>query len=232
MINFPDLDKLNSSPDGQQIREEVMPFSNLASAGRELAAKLGKYRQAENIIVLAIMSGGLPVAYEVANFLGAPLDLLIIRRLLAPDGPGSQLCAVSIAGTMVVDPNLPKRPADPSTPIDHFMEQAIAELGRREQQCRRRRPPIDLRSKIVILVDCGIRTGSTMQAAIAALRTLHPAQIIAAVPVSSNDGHSAVTAIADEVVCLARPQSFGHVGMWYRDFSRPGDDEVSQLFEA
>jgi putative phosphoribosyl transferase len=232
MINFPDLDGADPPSESNETLNQVTPFPDLSSAGRELASKLAPYREGDNVVVLAIVLGGVPVAREVANFLRAPLDLVIIRRLLAPQGPGSQICAVNIGGSMVIDKELIPRPAVPSTPLDHFTNDAIVELSRREQNCRRGRPPTDLSGKAVILVDCGIRSGSTMVAAISALRTRAPARIVAAVPVASLGGHAAIASLADEIVCLARPRPFGHVGLWYKDFTRPGDDRVSEVLET
>jgi putative phosphoribosyl transferase len=232
MIYFPDLDGPDSSPEGDGTFNQVTPFPDLSSAGRKLALELEPYREKDNVVVLAIVLGGVPVAREVANCLCLPLDLVIIRRLLAPQGPGSQICAVNIGGAMVIDDELIPRPAVPSTPLDHFTNDAIAELTRREQNCRRGRPPTDLAGKTVILVDCGIRSGSTMMAAIRALRTKEPGRIVAAVPVSSFGGHAAIASLADELVCLARPRPFGHVGLWYKDFTRPGDDRVGDVLEA
>jgi len=206
-----------------------MRFPTLGSGGRELALKLEPYRETNDVIVLGIALGGVPVAHEVAKYLSAPLDLVIIRRLLTPRGPGSQTCAVSIAGSMVIDEELLPRPAVPSTPLDHFLTDAFAELRSREQICRRGRPPTELAGKTVILVDCGIRTGLTMKAAIGALRTKKPAKIVAAVPVASHEARHEVAALADELIFLSQPQPFGHVGLWYVDFSRPGDDRVGEL---
>jgi predicted phosphoribosyltransferase len=208
-----------------------MRFTDLRSAGRELALKLERQREANNVVVLGIAFGGVPVAHEVAKYLNAPLDFVIIRRLLAPQGPGSQTCAVNVAGSMVIDEELLPRPAIPVTPLDYFLADAIAELGRREQICRRGRPPIDLADKIVILVDCGIRSGLTMKAAIGAVRTRKPARIIAAAPVTSPEARDGVAALADELIVLSQPQPFGHVGLWYVDFSRPGEDRVGELLE-
>jgi putative phosphoribosyl transferase len=208
-----------------------MPFTNLSSGGRELALKLEAFREADDVVVLAIALGGVPVAYEVAKYLNAPLDLVIIRRLLMPQGPGSQTCAVNIAGSMVIDAELLPRPPMPETPLDHFLADAITELSRREQICRSRRPPMELAGRTIILVDCGINTGLTMQAAISALQTRKPAQIIAAAPVVSHEGHTTVAARVDQLIFLSQPQPFGHVGLWYTDFSRPGDDRVGELLE-
>jgi len=230
MINFPDLDGADISAEADEILNQVTPFPDLSSAGRELGLKLESYR-GDKVLVLAIALGGIPVAHEVATYLRAPLDLIIIRRLLAPQGPGSQICAVNIAGSMIIDEELIP-PAVPATPLQHFIKDAIAELKTRERTCRRGRPPIALSGKTIVLVDCGIRSSSTMQAAIKALRTLEPARIIAAVPVASLGGHAAVLTSVDELVCLARPRPFGHVGLWYKDFTRPGDDRAGDFVRS
>jgi putative phosphoribosyl transferase len=232
MINFPDGAESESSQKGDELFKDATPFPDLRSAGRELATRLETFRQSDRLIVVAIVLGGVPVAHEVANHLNAPLDLLIIRRLFAPQGPGSQICAVSVGGSLVIDDDLARRSVSPSTPVDYFMADALAELARREQICRPGRPPIDLAGKKVLLVDCGIRTGSTMQAAIEALRTKGPARIVAAVPVASVGGHATVANMADELVSLVHPRQFGNVGLWYRDFSRPGDDGVGELLRS
>ena len=209
----------------------MMRFPNLSSGGRELALQLAAYREKDKVVVLGLVLGGVPVAHEVAHYLSVPLDLVIIRRLLAPQGPGSQTCVVNIGGSLVIDEELMPLAAVPSTPLDHFVADAIAELGRREEICRGGRPPVDLAGKTVILVDCGIRTGLTMLAAISAIQTRRPAKIIAAVPVAAREGHTAVAAAVDDLVCLAQPEPFGHVGLWYEDFSRPDDARVSELLD-
>jgi putative phosphoribosyl transferase len=232
MINFPDGPESEFSQKGDELFKDVKPFPDLRTAGRELATRLEAYRHSDGLIVIAIILSGVPVAHEVANHLGAPLDVLIIRRLLAPQGPGSQVCAVNVCGSLVVDDDLARRAIVPATPFDYFIADALAELDRREQTCRRGRAPIDLAGKTVILVDCGIRTSSTMQAAIEALRTTGPARIIAAVPVASVGGYEAVASMADELVCIFQPRPFGHVGVWYKDFRRPGDDGVGEFVNA
>ena len=204
-------------------------FPNLRAAGRELALQLQMYCARADSIVMGIALGGVPVAHEVAIHLRLPFDLVLIRRLLAPHGPGSQICAINVGGSTVIDEELAN--VTQSAPLQQFVEDAIAELKRREQTCRRGRSPINLAARKIILVDCGIRSGSTMKASIGALRTMKPERIIAAVPVASPEGHKVVASLADELVCLAQPQSFGHAGLWYEDFSRPGDDHVGDLLE-
>ena len=204
-------------------------FPDLRSAGHDLALKLAEYRDRNDVLVLGIALGGVPVAHAVARTLAAPLDLVIIRRLTAPARPALPICAVNVAGTEVINKDLPPRPAVPSTGFDYFIEDALAGLVRRERVCRGERAAIDLGSKTIVLVDCGINTGSTMQVTIGALRTLQPSRIVAAVPVGSSHGCDTASAIADEFVCLAQREPFGHVGLWYADFSRPPDEGVAEL---
>lgn len=204
-------------------------FSDLRSAGCELAVALEEYRTRKDVIVLGLVLGGVPVAAEVASYLGLPLDFILLRRLLAPQGPGSQVCASYIAGSLMVDEELKSQPVAGESAFGHFLSDAFAELAGREQVCRAGRPAVNLENKTILLVDCGIRTGLTMQAAILALRKMAPAQIVAAVPVSSAEGHSAIEAVADQVICLAFPEPFGHVGLWYKDFRRPSEDQISEL---
>jgi putative phosphoribosyl transferase len=113
-------------------------FRDLGTAGKSLAAQVDNYLDSDGTVVVAIARGGVPVALEVANRLGAPLDIILIRRLLAPRGPGSQICAFSVCGTLVIDQKLELPPAVPKTPLDYFVTDALEELARREQMCRRR----------------------------------------------------------------------------------------------
>lgn len=207
----------------------IAPFPNLSRGGVELAATLPRARFSSDVIVLAIVSAGVPAAVEIAKHLEAPLDLVIIRRLLAPQGPGSQTVAVTAAGTLVVDDEVGPRPAKPQTPLDYFLEDALNALAQRTQLCRGERPPVEFAGNPVLIVDCAIRTGLTMKAAIEAVRTLNPASITAAVPVTSDDGRRAVEPLADELVYLAAPEPFGNAGVWYKDFRRMADDAISQL---
>ncbi|MEO8435576.1 MAG: phosphoribosyltransferase family protein [Pyrinomonadaceae bacterium] len=204
-------------------------FPSLRSAGRDLASRLEDYRGDDNVVVLGIVLGGTLIAHEVAKHLNSHLDLVIIRRLLAPRESGWPTCPVNVAGWLFIDEELGPRPAIPATPLDYFAADALAELEQRAQICRGGRAPLNLAGKTVILADCGIGSGSTMHAAIRALRVQEPAQIIAAVPVSDPTGHAMVAAVADEIVCLMQPQTFGHAGMWYVDFGRPGDEQVGEL---
>ena len=209
--------------------ERDVRFPDLHSAGRELAHALGEFKSREDTIVLTPVLGGVPVAHEVARHLCLPLDFVIIRRLLTPDGPDSQVCAVNVAGSLVIDEELPPRPPAPQSPFEHFFADALDGLARRERVCRAGRPPAELARKTILLVDCGIRTGLTLRAAIRALRRERPERIVAAVPVASPESREVIEAVADSLICLKWPHPFGHVGLWYRDFSRPGEREISAL---
>ena len=210
----------------------IAPFPNLSSAGAQLAAALPRAGIGDDVVVLGIVSAGVPVAAEIAKHLEVSFDVVIIRRLLAPQGPGTQAAAVNVAGTLVVDEQIGPRPAKSQTPFDYFAEDALKTLALRAEVCRGERPPTDLTGKPVLIVDCAIRTGLTMTATIDAVRTLNPARITAAVPVTSNDGRLVVEPLVDELLYLAVPEPFGNAGVWYKDFSRPADDAVSQLLRT
>ena len=207
----------------------IAPFPNLSRGGVDLAAALPRSRFSSDVIVLAIVSAGVPAAVEIAKHLEAPLDVIIIRRLLAPQGPGSQTVAVTAAGALVVDEEIGLRSEKAQTPLDYFLEDALNGLALRTELCRGKRPPTDLAGKPVLIVDCAMRTGLTMKAAIEAVRTLNPTSITAAVPVTSDDGRRAVKPLADELIYLAAPEPFGNAGVWYKDFGRMADEAISQL---
>ncbi|HST53049.1 MAG TPA: phosphoribosyltransferase family protein [Pyrinomonadaceae bacterium] len=207
-------------------------FLDAREAGRELASELEAYAGRADSVVLAIASGGVPVGSEVAARLGAPLDVVLMRRLFTPRGPDEPVCAFSVGGTLLLDEEIPPRAASPSSGTDFFVAEALDELARRERECRGVRPPIELARKTLILVDNGVRTGSTMLAAIRAVRAVSkPARIVAAAPVASPESVEAVVAAAEEFVCLALPQPFGHVGVWYANFERPDDARIRETLE-
>jgi putative phosphoribosyl transferase len=210
----------------------AVPFPDLRGAGRDLAVKLGAYRGGSDVLVLAIARGGVEVGVEVARGLGLPLDLVLIRRLLAPRGPETAVCAVNVGGHLFLDEELPAPPAVPESGLDYFLADALEEFAHREQLCRGGRTAIDLACEIILLVDNGICTGSTVLAAIRALRAKTAARIIVAAPVSSPEGGATVEAVADKLICLAMPRPFGHVGLWYADFKRPEDEQISELLDS
>ena len=213
-----------------------MFFSDLREAGRALAAEVARqldsYGHEQDVVVVGIARGGVPVAAEVANGLDAPLDVVLIRRLLAPGGIDSLVCAANVCGNLVLDEELPPRSAVAESPWDHFVADALAELSRRERACRNRAPALDLAQKTILLVDNGIRTGSTVRAALRAMRTLAPARVIVAAPVAAPECRALVESLAGELICLAWPQPFGHVGMFYKDFSRPDDNQIREMLKT
>ncbi len=207
-------------------------FADGREAGRALASRLAPYAAAaDDVVVVGLANGGVPVAFEVARELKAPLDVLLIRRLLVPRGPESQICAMDVCGNLFVDEGLPPQSDAPETPLEYFVADALAELAARARECRGERPPLDLSHKTVLLVDNGIRTGLTVLAGVRALRASGPSRVVVAVPVAAPESRAAVEAAGDEFVCLAWPASFGHVGLWYRDFTRPGEAQIRELLE-
>jgi predicted phosphoribosyltransferase len=206
----------------------VTRFVNARGAGEALAAALEEYKGRADALVLALARGGAGVGSEVAKRLGLPLDLVLLRRLLVTRGPLEPSCAVSLAGSLFID-ELDAPPDEPA--FKHFIESAAAELEAGARACRGDRPASDLRGKTLLLVDNGVRTGSTMLSAVRALRSSAPARVVAAAPVASREGRAVVEAAADAFHCLASPEPFGHVGLWYEDFARPGDEEIRAMLE-
>jgi putative phosphoribosyl transferase len=182
-------------------------------------------------VVLALPRGGVPVGYEVAKALGAPLDVFVVRKLGLPWHEELAMGAIASGGVRVLDPDLIRIARVSEDDIQRITASEQAELERRERRYRGARPFPDLRGKTVILVDDGLATGSTMRAAVAALRQEGPSRIIVAVPVASPETCDAFRDLADEVVCDITPEPFRAVGLWYDDFSQTTDDEVQELLE-
>jgi predicted phosphoribosyltransferase len=213
-----------------------MRFTDPGAAGRELAEKIEARGSLEGAVVLAVARGGLPVAAEVAERLRAPLDVVLVRRLLVPRGPEEPVCAVSVAGALVLDEELAARRAardddKENSALECFLAEALGEFEARVRACRGARPPLDLSRRAVLLVDNGVRTGSTLRAVLRALRTRGPARVVAACPVASVEGRASVAAVADELICLATPEPFGHVGLWYANFERQADGEIAAALD-
>jgi len=206
----------------------VTKFQNAAVAGRHLADCLDKYRRSTDTVVIAITNGGVFVGVEIARELKLPFELLFIRRLTAPFGPQRAVCATNVAGTMIVDEELEQ--VTRSAGMDHAIADGMKQLSERERFCRAGRAPVDISKKQVIVVDNGIHTGSTMRAAIRAVRKLDVRKVVAAIPVSDLNSRDVIESAADEVVCLAWLEKFGHVGLWYQEFIRPTNDQVLSLY--
>jgi predicted phosphoribosyltransferase len=206
-----------------------MVFRNRTDAGRQLAERLSHYAGRDDVIVLALPRGGVPVGYEVAEALGAPLDVFIVRKLGLPGHEELAMGAIASGGVRVLNDRVVGafRPSDKV--IQSVEAEERRELERREREYRGGRPPLDVRGKTVILVDDGLATGSTMRAAVAALRRLGPARIVVAVPVGAAETCEEFTEEADEAICAQEPTPFYGVGMWYEDFSQTTDEEVREL---
>jgi erythromycin esterase-like protein/predicted phosphoribosyltransferase len=207
----------------------VQRFRNRAEAGRLLAERLSAYRGRDDVVVLALPRGGVPVGFKVAATLGAPLDVFLVRKLGVPGHEETALGAIATGGTRVLNRELIESLDIPPEWIEAIDARERRELDRRERLYRGDRPPPDLAGKTVVLVDDGLATGSTMLAAIHALRAEDPARIVVAVPVADPKVCAALRDVADEVVCLRTPESFRAVGLWYEDFAQTTDDDVRDL---
>ena len=181
------------------------------------------------MLVLALPRGGVPVAAGVAAALGAPLDVFIVRKLGVPGQEELAMGAIASGGVRVLNDEVLGYVPVPAAAIDRVTAREQKELERREREYRGDRPPLDVEEKTVIVVDDGLATGSTMRAAVEALRQLDPRAIIVAVPVAAPSTCEAFRSIADDVLCLATPEPFQAVGLWYEDFEQTTDEEVHRL---
>jgi predicted phosphoribosyltransferase len=210
---------------------EMMRLRDRAHAGRLLAEELSDYAQRDDVIVLGLPCGGVPVAYEVAGVLQAPLDVFVVHKLGLPGREELALGAIASGGTRVLNAQLVEALRMPPAWIDTLTATEAHELTRRDAAYRGDRPPPDLRDRTVIPVDDGLATGSTMRAAIWTIRQSTPARIVVAVPVADPDVCAALREEADEVHCLFTPRNLRAVGGWYEDFSPTTDDDVCELLE-
>ena len=206
-----------------------MRFRNRAEAGRILAESLHGYAGRDDVVVLGLPRGGVPVAAEVAAALGAPLDVLVVRKVGVPGHEELAMGAVASGGVLVLDEALIETLGIDRPVIEEVVERELVELERREAAYRGERAPPALAGKTVVLVDDGLATGSTMRAAVRAVRAREPARIVVAVPVAAAETCRELEREADEVVCAATPRSFRAVGLWYDDFRPTSDDEVRKL---
>ena len=205
------------------------PFRDRSEAGQALAQELGAYTGRDDVIVLALPRGGVPVAFEVARALQAPLDVFVVRKLGVPGHEELAMGAIASGGVLVIEPGVIEDLAIPPDVVTDVAAREEQERLRREREYRGDRPEPDVRDRTIILVDDGLATGSTMRAAVAALRKLHPAKIIAAVPVAAPAACADLASEVDEIVCARTPEPFRSVGSWYLDFSQTTDDEVRDL---
>jgi erythromycin esterase-like protein/predicted phosphoribosyltransferase len=204
-------------------------FRDRREAGKRLAGKLAAYANRPDALVLALPRGGVPVAYEVARALGAPLDVFVVRKLGVPGYEELAMGAVATGGVRVLNDQIIEHLGIPAPLIDAVAARERQELARREHLYRGGRPPPVVRGRTMILVDDGLATGATMSAAIEALRQQNPARIVVAVPTASPDTCEEMKKKADDVICAVTPEPFHAVGRWYQDFSQTADEEVREL---
>ncbi|WP_332774858.1 phosphoribosyltransferase [Polaromonas sp.] len=208
----------------------MTPFRDRQHGGQVLARKLAHYRGQPGLIVLALPRGGVPVAFEVATALRAPLDVLIVRKLGYPGQEEYAMGAITSGGVRVM--NRETAGMVPEEVIEAVVAREQAELVRREQLYRGQRPALALENRTVILVDDGLATGSSMRAAVMAVKRSKPARTVVAVPVAALETCESMRSEVDELVCAMAPLAFHAVGLWYRDFPQTADEEVQALLKA
>ena len=206
------------------------PFENREDAGRRLAARLERYRD-ERPVVFALPRGGVPVGFEISRALGAPLDVFVARKLGAPGQPEFGIGAVAPGGVRVLNGNVVERLGIPADYLEAVTRKETAEVERRLRHFRGGRPEPEVRGRTVILVDDGLATGVTAQAAVEALRRLEPRRLVLAAPVCAAQTAERLGPEVDELVCLTEPPDLGAIGFWYRNFEQTSDEEVIGLLE-
>jgi putative phosphoribosyl transferase len=206
-----------------------MPIENRRTAGQELAKLLGTYQNRSDVVILALPRGGVPLGFEIAQALHAPLDLMLVRKLGTPNFPELAMGAIASGDIKVLNTRVVEAYNISTAEIDAVEQKERAELQRRERAYRGQHPYPQMQGKIVILVDDGLATGSTMRAAIDALRIQQPQKIVVAVPVAPPETIQALSQHADEIVCPLQPSYFSSIGEWYHDFSQVNDEQVIAL---
>jgi predicted phosphoribosyltransferase len=209
--------------------QQPLRFSDRREAGRVLVQRLKDYKDGRNVIVLALPRGGVPVAYEVAQELHAPLDVFIVRKLGVPGHEELAMGAIASGGVRVLYDEVVAQLGLPQSAIDGVAQRELMELQRREREYRGDQSPPDVRGKTVILIDDGLATGATMRAAAMALRRLNPAKIVVAIPAAAPETFEAFGDEVDEIICAIMPDPFYAIGVWYEDFSQTSDEEVREL---
>lgn len=206
-----------------------LPIPDRKTAGRELARALEKYRNSEHLVVLALPRGGVPVASEIAEHLGAELDLMIVRKLGMPGHEELAMGAIASGGARVLNHQVIDIGSVSDAAIEEVAERERRELERRALAYRGDRPWPDMSDATVILVDDGLATGASMRVALEALQAYRPREVVVAVPVAPADTIRKLQDSATTIVCLATPDHFASIGQWYQDFNQVSDDEVRQL---
>lgn len=204
-------------------------FPNRTAAGKQLAAQLQLYADRPDVLVLGLPRGGLPVAYEVATALHAPLNICLVRKLGVPWYQELAMGAIAGGGVRVLNNDVIAWLRISNQDLEKVTARELQELQRRELTYRGDRPPPDIADRTIILVDDGLATGSTMRSAIAVLKPQHPVKLIVAIPVAASQTCHELETEVDEVVCLMTPKPFCGIGLWYEDFSQTTDEEVYKL---
>ena len=207
-------------------------FADRSQAGRLLAEQLQAYSGRADVVVLGLPRGGVPVASEVAAALGAPFDVFVVRKLGVPFQPELAMGAIASGGVRVVNDDVVRAVGIAPDVLERATFEQQREVERREQVYRNGRPPLPLAGKVVVIVDDGLATGSTMRAAVEAVRRMRPARVVVAVPVGASDTCRALRALVDEMICLQTPEPFVAVGLWYDDFAQTTDEQVRALLGA
>jgi predicted phosphoribosyltransferase len=207
-------------------------FHDRRDAGRALAGVLARYRAEPDVVVLALPRGGVPVAYEIARALDAPLDVFVVRKLGVPGREELAMGAIATGGVVVLNDDVVRGLGIGPDVVRRVAEREEQELLRRDRSYREGRAPPELAEKLVVLVDDGLATGSSMRAAVTALRAHRPRRVVVAVPVAPRSTCAGLRAIVDEVVCASTPSPFRAVGTAYRDFRQTSDKEVRELLRA
>lgn len=207
-------------------------YADRHEAGRALGRELQRtLKSRDDVIVLALPRGGVPVAFHVAEALGAPLDVFIVRKLGVPGHEELAMGAIASGGVRVLNQEVLRYVPVPQARIDEVAARELLELERREKSYRGSRLPLNVKGRTVVIVDDGLATGSTMRAAVRALRAMEPAAVVVAVPVAAPQTCNGFKAEVDDIVCLRTPDPFDAVGLWYRDFAQTQDEEVHELLD-
>jgi len=209
--------------------QETVTFADRTEAGKQLAKALVKYANRPDTIVLALPRGGVPLGYEVAKALHCPLDVLVVRKLGTPGQEELAMGAVASGGVRVLNHEVTDYLNIAPEDIDAVARRETRELERRERAYRGHRSPLDIRGRVVLLVDDGLATGTTMRAAVSAIRKLGAKEIVAAIPVGAVHSCRQLGAEVDELICLVRPDDFVAISVWYDDFRQTTDQEVQEL---
>jgi putative phosphoribosyl transferase len=207
------------------------PFRDRLDAGRRLAERLGRYGGRDDVLLLALPRGGVPVGYEVAKALGAPLDVLVVRKLGLPGQEELALGAVAGGGLLVLDDRLVRAFGIRPEHVEQIVSDELDELQRRESAYRGNRAAPRLEGKTVVLIDDGLATGATMRAAALSVRQGRPARVVVGVPVAAGETCAELGDVADEIVCCLKPRPFRAVSAWFEDFSQTSDAEVRDYLE-